>query len=309
MMETLWFRPILAALCTCLLAASAWSHDSHDHELEARLHDPAAGETEKLIAAARLSQSRHDFATALNQLDRVKAMAGDLDEALLLEAAIHLVLGDPDAAGAACRRLRNVPALVVITCNARVAVALGDARRALATLKVALAQVDLRSADKAWVAWATSVAGDAAKTIDTVTAVGHYRRSLTLQDNPQVRAALADVLIERRRFDEADVAMSAGKDSLALQIRRLIVATHLDDAPPRDRIESLDARFQHWIDHEDWTHVREMARFYLDIVERPDLAKSLAKINLGIQREPEDLLLARRVGLDVGVYSLTSGDT
>ena len=38
-----------------------------------------------------------------------------------------------------------------------------------------------------------------------------------------------------------------------------------------------------------------MTRFYIDVLDRPDIAKRLARINLGLQREPEDLLLARRV--------------
>ena len=52
--------------------------------------------------------------------------------------------------------------------------------------------------------------------------------------------------------------------------------------------------FTEWIADEDWLHAREMARFYIDVDDRPDLARRLALINLDLQREPEDERLERR---------------
>ena len=49
-----------------------------------------------------------------------------------------------------------------------------------------------------------------------------------------------------------------------------------------------------WIAAEDWLHAREMARFYLDVVERPALARQLAEVNIKLQREPEDIRLFER---------------
>jgi hypothetical protein len=49
-----------------------------------------------------------------------------------------------------------------------------------------------------------------------------------------------------------------------------------------------------WIARDDWLHAREMARFYFDVVDRPELARHLASINVSLQREPEDLRLEER---------------
>ena len=70
-------------------------------------------------------------------------------------------------------------------------------------------------------------------------------------------------------------------------------------SPNQATIRKLTHRFEHWISHEDWTHAREKTRFYLDVVERPALARRLAEINLTIQQEPEDRMLALRTGLRV----------
>ena len=48
-----------------------------------------------------------------------------------------------------------------------------------------------------------------------------------------------------------------------------------------------------WIANEDWLHAREMTRFFIDVVDRPTLARRLALINISLQQEPEDLLLER----------------
>jgi len=54
------------------------------------------------------------------------------------------------------------------------------------------------------------------------------------------------------------------------------------------------AEFAAWIAAEDWLHAREMTRFFLDVEQRPALARRLAVQNLSVQREPEDLRLEER---------------
>jgi len=73
-------------------------------------------------------------------------------------------------------------------------------------------------------------------------------------------------------------------------------------------LSTVQREFEAWISNEDWLHAREMTRFFVDVVDRPDLARRLALINIGLQREPEDLRLETRtrplaIGQSNGIIS------
>jgi len=59
-------------------------------------------------------------------------------------------------------------------------------------------------------------------------------------------------------------------------------------------IKNTHRQFTQWQQHKDFQHAREMAIFYLDVMPKPELALTLAKINLQNQQEPEDHALLRR---------------
>lgn len=289
--------PSLVGLALLLLSSVAWTHGEHVREAEARLDDGNLNPVERLVASARVAQARHDFDRALDDIEQALTLDPNNDQAWLLAASIHLVRGDSDAAQAACRELRRVPAIAAITCAARVAINRGESDRVLPSLEAILRTIDLQSTDAVWAAWAYSVAGDAARTMNPGAAAKHYEQSLSLLPNTQVRAALVDVLIEGDRLEAAIRILDAGRDALPLRIRRLIVDKRRGRQPNPATISKLTYQFEHWISHEDWTHAREMTRFYLDVVERPVLARRLAEINLAIQQEPEDRVLAHRASL------------
>ena len=167
--------------------------------------------------------------------------------------------------------------------------------KALKQLTAVLPHIDKDTADAGRLAWSFSVAGDAAAELDAKLAVSLYERSLELAESSQVRSALVDVLLNLDRLDEAKAVLDAGSTALPLAVRRLIVARREGrEGEFAADIGRADRRFRHWITHGDWLHAREMARFYLDVLPRPQLARRLAAKNLELQREPEDLRLARR---------------
>ena len=265
--------------------------------LEPRLEGDSPGAA-LLVDAATIAQARHEFDEALALTDQALARHPGYDPAHLTRAAIHLVRGNTDGARQACASLRHAPTLVSLTCRARVSIARGEHERSLRVLSAMLDAVDPASVDATVLAWAFSVAGDAAAAVEATTAIAHYRTSLRWAENAQVRAALVDQLIQSGRLEEADAALAAGHDALALTVRRLVVASRMGRGQSASaRIARTDREFRHWIAHGDWAHAREMARFYLDVLPRPALARRLAQINLSLQREPEDLLLARRTRL------------
>ena len=256
----------------------------------------AAPDPETLITASFVAQSRHEFEYAVKLIKEALAIKENNDEGWLLLASIQLVLGETEAAASACRRLRDVPPLVLLTCKARVAVATGDHQIALVRLNRILDVADLQRLPPHVLAWSYSVAGDLAVAAgESQLAMELYQHSLRLAERTQVRAAFVDVLLNEDRFEEAWRTLDAGAPALPLLIRRLIVARQLDRM---DELESVLARVQSefgvWIANEDWLHAREMTRFFVDVVDQPDLARRLALINVGLQREPEDLRLEKR---------------
>ncbi len=249
-----------------------------------------------LIEAATIAQARHDFDRAVKLVKRSIALQPGNSQSWLLLASIHLVRGDSAAAGEACNRLRQVPVLVSSTCHARVALSSGNAVQAYAAFTKLLEIPAFAGQDDELRAWSLSVAGDLARAVDeSARAIDFYTRSLEWMENTQVRSALVDVLIDQGELESASDIIRAGTSALPLEIRRMLVARRLGQDVTRD-IHHTDHEFRHWIARNDWLHAREMARFYLDVLERPELAQRLATINVALQREPEDLLLASRVG-------------
>lgn len=300
--DTLAVNTDLAAVRALVLAFRETGDDAHLDEawellgpvLERSTHDP-----ELLIAAAFVAQSRHDFKYAEQLIDRAQSIRPDNDEGWLLLASIRLVHGDSQEAARACTRLRAAPPLVVLTCKARTALAAGNHDRAYLQLQRIVDITIPEGLPPDLLAWSYSVLGDlAVEAGDDDQAIDAYRRSLALAERTQVRAAYVDVLLQLEQFDEAWSVLDAGPPALPLLVRRLITAKALGRmAAWQSVLTRVDREFEAWIDRSDWLHAREMTRFYIDVIDRPSLARRLALINLRLQREPEDLRLEQRTRL------------
>lgn len=270
-------------------------HLDHAWSLLEPALDHGMNDADLLVEAAIVAQSRHEFDRALALVDEALAIASNNDQAWLLRASILLVRGEAAAAERACSQLRDVPILIAVTCRARVSIAKGEHEKPLRQLTVLLDSAAAAELNPDGLAWSWSVAGDAAAPIDPARATAYFTTSLQAVESTQVRAALVDVLLAEGRLEDAGRVIDAGADALPLSIRRMIVAKRSGKELAAKDIRAADHEFRHWIEDQDWLHAREMARFYLDVLERPALARRLAEINLAKQREPEDLLLASRI--------------
>lgn len=259
--------------------------------IESETRDP-----ETLIVAAFVAQSRHEFIRAVHLIRKALEINENNDEGWLLLASIHLVRGETEPAATACARLRMVSPLVILTCKARIALALGDHRLALTGLQRVLSVLGTERSPVDSLAWSYSVAGDLAVAAgESWQATGLYQRSLGFAERTQVRAALVDVLLSEADYEAAWRALDGGAPALPLLVRRLIAAKRLNRVREYEPVVArVQQEFEAWISNEDWLHAREMARFFIDVVDRPDLARQLAVINLSRQQEPEDQRLERR---------------
>jgi Flp pilus assembly protein TadD len=292
-------RPDIARVRSLVLSFRETGDDRELDEAWTILEPALEGLTddpETLIAAAFVAQSRHDFRHALQLITRALSINANNDEGWLLLASIHLVRGEAEQAAQACARLRHVPLVSALTCHARVAVSNGDHALALARLQGVLRTVDTLDMPAALLAWSYNVAGDLAVAAgETKQALENYRQSLGLAESTQARAAMADVLLDDGNDRAAWEVLDAGAAALPLLVRRLIIAKRcgrLHELQPE--LAKVEREFDDWIAKEDWLHAREMTRFFIDVIERPVLARRLALINIGLQQEPEDLRLERR---------------
>ena len=247
-----------------------------------------------LVNAAMIAQARHRFDEALQLARSAVELRPDEDQAWLLIAAVHLVRGESGPAGQACSRLTRAPWLVIVGCHARVSHARGESAAVRGRVEQLIGAIERSQVDDAQFAWFLSIAGDlAVASGDADTAAVRFEQSLAIEENTQVRAALVDVLIEADRLDAAAEVLAQGSTALPLEVRRMIVARRTGESQ-ETRIADADQTFQDWIAAADWLHAREMARFYTDVLVRPELALRLALINVETQREPEDLRLVHR---------------
>ena len=266
-----------------------------DHHLEAawrRLTPALSGDeadAETLVLAATIAQSLHDFPQSLALLDRALEQSPGDNAAWLLKASIHLVRGEAAQARQACRRLDRSSGLVVLACGARVALVEGEIEGHRLALDRALRQLQTPVANADEAAWALAVAADlAVHAGDWSMAARHFERSLELQESAQVRAALADVYLSSGDACGA-LALTQVKDTaLPILVRRLIAQRRCAAAVvSRAEVARVDQTFRRWIENRDWLHAREMARFYLDVLNEPALAHRLAVINLALAVSPD----------------------
>ena len=271
-------------------------HLDHARRMLAPALNSNRASAETLIVAAFVEQSRHNFVRAIELIEESLSINHNNDEAWLLLASIQLVVGDVGSAATACSQLRASSPVILLTCKARVALANGNHELALNRLQRILLLVDDAQLPVETRAWSYSVAGDLAVAAGALQEARIlYRQSLTLAERTQVRSALVDVLLAISDYSAAKRTLDEGSAALPLLVRRLIVARHLGRLQELEpTLVKLQQEFDVWIANDDWLHAREMARFYIDVVNQPDRARRLALINLTLQQEPEDRRLEQR---------------
>lgn len=254
-----------------------------------------------LLIRAHLSQSRHDFESALDDLAQLLERDSRQPQALLMQASIATVRADYPLARESCENLaRMTRQLVVTTCLSAVTSITEGPDVAYQALQPALDAHSRHSA--ATRAWALTLAGEIAARQGRIdTAEAHFEEALTLTSPNIYRLnAYADLLLHQDR-PEAALRLLEGRPAAdGILLRQALAAAKLGRDDARELEARLDRRFEAARARGDNVHRREATRFLLELRDAPNEALEIARANWDVQREPTDARLLMRAALTAG---------
>lgn len=248
-----------------------------------------------LLLRAILRQSNHEFEAALADLDQVINRQPTNAQAWLTRASLYQVRGDYAAARSDCRKLLRLShSAIAHGCLASIASLSGQGKLAYTLLQQQLtANTGLTANEQQWLQGL--LAEIAYRRGDYPTAERHFQHALsTTTADTYLLGAYADALLDAGRPQAVIELLSTRAQADTLLLRLAIAEQRLQRPTANNRIEELSARFAAARQRGDAKHLREEARYYLELRRQPDTALDLAQANWKLQREPADahLLLA-----------------
>jgi tetratricopeptide (TPR) repeat protein len=260
----------------------------------------AATSADALVLHATVLQSRHDFAGALSVLDRARSLRPGDVQAWLTAAIILRVLGRYDEAESACEELSlRADGVIADLCKQ----GLRGLRGELPSAYTALAEMATAGLPNEERSWRDSELGEMAVRLGRNAEAEHwFRNGLQLSPNDfYIRAAYADLLLRQRRAREV-LGLLKGQESLEPLLLRLALAQKmLGDTGTALSSARLEEAFAAEAQRGDSVHLREEARFLLDVKGDPRAALAAAQANWKVQHEVEDVLVLVRTARAAGL--------
>ncbi len=252
----------------------------------ARWWDEPAPPPPLLLLRATIRQALHDFAGARVDLDRLLADHPDDAQARLTRAVVAQVGDDRATAAADCAAVTRLAGeLWGAACAAPLAAAAGAGPAARARLATAIRG----GRDATAAAWATTALGELDRQLgDDGAAELALRTALAAApDDGYTLAALADLLLDAGRPAEA-LTLVGDRAADALALRRAIALHRLATPGAAAARAALAARFAAARARGDDLHLRERARFELEVLGDARAAVQSATAGWAIQREAAD---------------------
>ncbi len=236
-----------------------------------------------LVLRAIIRQRSHDFAPAVEDLQRALLKDPKDGQAWLTLSSVQAVSGDLEAAKKSCGRLFGLAShLVSFGCLAPLS---GDYH-----LLARLLEAD-GAGSPGEEQWARALVAElAARAGETQTAEAAYRRALEV-DAPSayVLGSYADFLLDQKRPAEV-VALLRDRTRVDPLLLRLALAEQQLRAPElAAHVAALRDRFAASRQRGDVVHRREEAIFQLQLEHDAKTALRLARDNFGVQHEPADV--------------------
>lgn len=241
------------------------------------------------LLRATLLQSVHQFEPALGELEEVLRRQPRNAQAWLIRATILQVLGRYAEAQASCERLPPLGAsFYAQACLAELSSLTGHASEGHAQL--AALQANPRVGTD--VRWLSLVMAEMEERMgDFGAADRHYREALATSPDAYTKAAYADFLLDRGRAAEVIDLLGGEQRADPLLLRLALAYRAQHRAEWVATVAALQARFDAARLRGDRVHLREEARFELELRDQPQRALPLAIQNWAVQKEPADALI------------------
>jgi tetratricopeptide (TPR) repeat protein len=244
---------------------------------------------EVLAIRATLRQRQHQFAAALADLGTILAQRPGHAQARLTRATVLQVQGRFQEAARECATLQPlVQELIWAQCAANVQAATGGLGASYSGLLAVLGgHPEADSLTRAWVL--TTLAELAARQGLSQAAEQHFRTALALDPTDQyLLASFADFLLDRGRPREAMDLVRAYTRADPLLLRYALAAQALGAKDLNAIVDEMSGRFEASLRRGDRVHLREEARFVLQLKNDARAALQLALANWEIQKEAAD---------------------
>ena len=244
-----------------------------------------------LLLRATIRQSLHDFTTARTDLEQLIARRPGDGQAHLTLAVVATVTGDYATARRECATVATLAApIIALTCNSQIDGVTGKVTTGRAALETALADPQLDPTLRDW--GITAVAELATITGDYAAATKSFREAVALDpDDAYARAGLADVLMWSGKPAEASELL-AGYEAIDNLLMRRAIAEHLVHGKHEAKlVRAMRDRITAAAERGDRIHVREEARFTLEVEADAHHALALALENWAVQKELADARL------------------
>ena len=247
--------------------------------------DPAV-----LTLSATCLQYLHRFDEALTLLDRALAQQTFDGQAWLTKATILQVQGHFAQARQACRPLIQISGhLIALTCLTSVNSLTGQLDESYAALSSVF--TDDPRLERGVRLWILDQLADMAQRLgDDKVAEAYLLAALhAAPEDGYSKGDYADLLLRQSRNAEVVHLLQGDESQDNLLLRLAIAATRLHHAEGQRLSEMFQARYEAARRDGDFTHLREQARFILEVRGAPAEALKVAERNWQVQREPADV--------------------
>jgi tetratricopeptide (TPR) repeat protein len=244
------------------------------------------------VLRAVIQQALHDFPAALADLDAVLEKSPRNAQARLTRAFVRLAVGDIAGAREDCRSLPlAVGLLPAAACRARVAALSGSREEAYTSLSRSVARDN--AADRTVLRFALVILADIAQGLGRDDDADRHFSTAVAVGEPDVPllAAMADHLLDRDRALDVLYLLDGKGDADALVLRRAIAAKRTNDPRLGQWSATLNEGFAAAKQAGVRTHLREEARFRLEVEGDAVAALPLAIENWSTQKEIADARL------------------
>jgi tetratricopeptide (TPR) repeat protein len=252
------------------------------------------------VLRAIIRQSLHDFAGAEADLDAILRLDPRNGQARLTRAFVRQTVGALADAKDDCRRLPpSIGVTAVAVCLLRMEALTGSAGTALERFDQII-RIDPRS-EPSVRRWARGVGADMAAMLGQTEAADlHFSEATANGGDIPTLVAFADHLLDTDRPAEVLTLLAGRSEADIVYLRLAIAGKRLDDARAPQWTALLADRFAAAKAGGVQLHLREEARFELEVRGNAATALGLALANWKVQKEPSDARLVLQTALAAG---------